>query len=162
MADLEKAKHHPEAQLWEQLDEVQAGLLSVAGSDAHMRPMTHLTNDRPRTLWFMTEKTSELTRAVGEGALAQFGVIGKDHDYHACLRGALRQSLETDVLDAFWSPVLAAWFERKEEACLLEFSIRDAMIWASAENAALFGWEILKANLGGGKPDVGVVNTVTF
>lgn len=164
MADLEKAARRPEEQLWKQLAETHAGMLGVQGSGLHMQPMAHIQDDTPRTLWFFTDRMAELTRAIGDGATAHFCLVGKDHDYYACIRGALRQHTDPERIDALWSPLVAAWYEGKDDPnlCLLEFTARDAMIWASADSAVRFGWEIVKANVAGGKPDVGVANTVTF
>ena len=159
MADLDKARSEPEEQLWEQLDDVHAGMLGVEGSGQHMQPMAPQLDREAGTIWFYTRNDSDLAKAAGGGAKAHFCVIGKDHDYHACISGPLRQTADRAKIDQFWSPVVAAWFEGgKDDPALtmLALSMEEAAIWASSSNPITFGWEIAMANLSNDQPDVGV------
>jgi general stress protein 26 len=164
MADLDKTRSAAVEQLWDELDKVHAGMLGVEGSGQHMQPMAPQLDPEGRRIWFFSRDDSDLARAAGSGAKAHFCVIGEDHDYHACLSGALRQNRDQARIDAFWSPVVAAWFEggKADPALtLLELELSDAAIWASS-NPIRFGWEIAKANVTEGEPDVGVRTHVRF
>lgn len=95
---------------------------------------------------------------VGSGATAHFCIIGKNHDYHACLSGPIVQSHSREIIDRFWNPMVAAWFEGGKddpELTLLQFTPNSADVWASTGNALAFGWEIAKANMTDAEPDVG-------
>lgn len=164
MADLEDTLEEPAEQLWEQLDDIHAGMLGVEGSGQHMQPMAPQLDRDANIIWFYSRRDSDLARAAGGGSRAHFCVIGKDHDYHACLSGTLRQVDEGAPVDRFWSPVVAAWFEGKHDPALtmLELDLEEAAIWASPSSALAFGWEILKANLTDEEPDVGVKTNISF
>lgn len=165
MADLEQARSNPEAQLWQQLEEIHAGMLGVEGSSQHMQPMAPQLERDAKTIWFFSKKSSDLVRAIGTGNRAHFCVIGKDHDYHACLSGTIVQNPDKAKIDQFWSPVVNAWFDGGKDdpdLTLLEMTLYDAAIWASSGSALTFGWEIAKANVTDSDPDVGVNTHVNF
>lgn len=165
MADLEMAREHPEKQLWDELEDVQAGMLGVVGSGQHMQPMAPQLDPAEKSIWFFTKKDTDLARAVGSGSRAHFCVLGKNHDYHACIGGTLQENKDPAKIDEFWSSMASAWFEGGRDdpdMTLLQFRLEDASVWASSTNPISFGWEIAKANLGSGEPDVGVRNEIVF
>lgn len=165
MADVEKTKQDPVGQLWEQLGEIHAGMLGVEGSAQHMQPMAPQLDPKAKTIWFFTKKSSDLVRAVGTGNRGQFCIVGKDHDYHACLSGTIKQNTSQEKVDELWSPVTNAWFENGKddpELALLEMTLYDAAIWASSSSALTFGWEIAKANITDSEPDIGVRTLINF
>ena len=165
MADLEKARSEPKEQLWDQVDDIHAGMLGVEGFGQHMQPMAPQVDRDASTIWFYTRKDSDLAKAAGDGAKAHFCVVGKSHDYHACMSGSLRQTEDRAKIDQFWSPIVEAWFEGgKDDPALtmLALSLEEAAIWASSANPITFGWEIAKANLTDDQPDVGVKTHVNF
>ena len=63
MADLEKARSEPKEQLWDQLDDVHAGVLGVEGFGQHMRPMAPQLDREAGTNWFYTRKHSDRAKA---------------------------------------------------------------------------------------------------
>lgn len=165
MADLKDAREKPADQLWDQIDDVKAGMLGVEGSGQHMQPMAPQLDRDANKIWFFTKKSSDLLKAVGDGAKAHFCVVGEHHDYHACLAGRLRENRDAAKIDEYWNPVVAAWYpEGKDDPdmTLLELSLEDAAIWASKGNPILFGWEIAKANATHEEPDLGVRNHIAF
>lgn len=164
MADLKLARGNPEAQLWEELGGVNAGMLGVEGSAQHNQPMAHQLDRENGKLWFFTRNDTDLVNAVGSGGIAHYTFIGEDHDYHACMSGPIAQRLDREKLEKFWNPIVAAWFDGKEDPALtmLELTLRDAAIWASIENPILFGWEIAKANLTDKTADAGVRNHIRW
>jgi general stress protein 26 len=165
MADLKEAKRNPEKQLWEEIEDIHAGMLGIDGSGQHMQPMAPYVDRDSRCIWFFTSRSSDLVEALGNGAKAHFTVVGEGHDYHACIAGRLTVNNDRRKIDEYWSPVVAAWYEKGKddpEVTLLQFRPLDAAIWASPSSALRFGWEIAKANLTKSEPDVGVRNHVQF
>jgi general stress protein 26 len=165
MADLKEARERPEEQLWEELEDVRAGMLGVVGSDQHMQPMAPQLDRDGGRLWFFTKKSSDLVKSLKGGDRAHFCVVGEDQDYHACLAGALRENPDPEKIEEYWGPMTAAWFEKGRddpELTLLEMELDDAAIWASSEIPIRFGWEIAKANLTDKTPDLGVRSEVRF
>ncbi|MDX2264318.1 MAG: pyridoxamine 5'-phosphate oxidase family protein [Hyphomicrobiales bacterium] len=164
MADLDKARTNPAEQFWDELERVQAGLLGLTDMRDHLQPMAPQPDRRTNSIWFFTRTSSDLFKQVGAGAKAMFCLVGRDHDYHACVMGQLRENRMDAKIDEYWSPVVAAWYDGRNdpEMTLLEMQLENGKIWASTGNSLVFGWEIAKANLTDGEPDVGVVKTVVF
>ena len=93
-------------------------------------------------------------------------MVGKDHDYHACIAGRISVRKDPVKIDEYWSSVIEAWFDHGKhdpQLTMLALEIEDAEIWASTGSKLKFGWEIAKANLNpDDEPDVGVKAHVTF
>ncbi len=158
MASIEKAKADPRGQLLDELERVNAGMLGVQGSRSHMQPMAPMVDRENGAIWFFTRQSTDLAREVGAGGTAHFCVVGKDHDYHACLSGPISQSHAREIIDRYWNSVTSAWFEGGKDdpdLVLLQFMPNEAAVWASTGSSLGFGWEIAKANITGGQPDVG-------
>ncbi|MBB4659911.1 pyridoxamine 5'-phosphate oxidase family protein [Parvularcula dongshanensis] len=167
MVDLKETREAPEKQFWEEVKKVRAGMLGVKGLPDHMQPMSPREEPEAKKLWFYLHNDSDLCKQVQAGhAEAHFCVVGKDHDYHACAKGTLRENKDPAKVDQFWDPIVAAWFEHGKEdprMTLIEMTLEHAAIWGSTDSSTRFGWEIAKSNLMDDKvPDVGVRTDVTF
>jgi general stress protein 26 len=158
MADISKTKSDPLQQLWDVLGDVHAGMLGVEDSGQHMQPMAPFIEKETNSIWFFTRTDSDLINAARTGNRAHFCVISKDHDYHACLAGAIDEVKSREHIDKYWSAPVAAWFEGGKDdpsLTMLQLKLDDVAIWASTNSTLKFGWEIAKANLTGKEPDLG-------
>ena len=165
MGHTRKTDEQPEKQLWEQLDQVRAGMLGIEGSHAHMQPMAHQADkDGAARLWFFTSRSGDLFRELGNGAHAHFCLVGKNQDYHACLMGDLHETADRSKIDEYWNDHVAAWWSSKNDpdVVLLTFDLMDAAIWASTKNPIRYAWEIQTAKNSGKEPDVGARAHVDF
>jgi general stress protein 26 len=165
MADLDLARTDPEKLLWRELRDVRAGMLGVEQSYEHMQPMSHHADLTRRTLWFLTRKDTDLVERLPQGARAHFVIISKEQDFHACMSGVLVEQRDEEMLDEMWGRVAASWYDGGREdpnLAMLALKLDNAAIWASTSSSIAFAWEIAKANVTGGAPDVGVRNEVTF
>ncbi|MDF0600332.1 pyridoxamine 5'-phosphate oxidase family protein [Psychromarinibacter sp. C21-152] len=166
MADTDRTRTDATGQLFDELERVHAGMLGVDGSGRHMQPMTHFLDRDARCLRFITASDTDLVAEIGLGAQAQFCVIGKDHDFYACLKGPVTVSEDREKLDELWSSVAEAWFEDGREdtkVTLLEMPVAEAAVWSSTGSTLTFAWEIAKANVADGKtPDVGEHKIIDF
>lgn len=165
MTDIAKTKSDPLQQLWDVLTDVHAGMLGVEGSGQHMQPMAPYVEKETNSVWFYTKTDTDLVKAVRAGDRAHFCVISKDHDYHACLAGAINEVNSRVHVEKFWSPVVSAWFEGGKDdplLTMLQLKLDDVGIWASTSSSVKFGWEIAKANMTGTEPDVGYHTTLSL
>jgi general stress protein 26 len=168
MVNLTDARRAPERQLFDEIGRIHAGLLGLRGSPDHLQPMAPHADPDTRRIYFFTKADTELARQVigaGAGAEALFCVIGKDHDYHACISGRLSRTQDRAVIDKYWNRVAAAWFDGGKDdpqLTVLQFDPVDASIWASTDSSLRFGWEIAKANITESEPDLGVRVEVRF
>ena len=84
-------------------------------------------------LWIFTAKDHDLTRAMGQSSRAIASYSAKGHDLFASLRGSLQIDNDPRVIDRLWSPIVAEWYEGKDDPklALLRFDVEDAKIWLS-------------------------------
>lgn len=166
MASFSDARENPAAQLWDEIDHIHAGMLGLMGSDMHMQPMAPNADRKRNMIWFYTKTDSHLVQSLRPGSRAHFCVVGKDHDYHACLSGTLTEIKDPAKIDEYWNSVVAAWYEGGKsdpKLTMIALSLDDGEIWASTDSTLKFGWEIAKANLDPEKtPDVGVHRQLRF
>ncbi len=167
MSDLKKARENPEALFWDEVEDVNAGMLGVEGSGQHMQPMSPYCDPEAGSIWFFTEKNSDLLSAIGAtGGKAVFTIVSKNRHFFACATGALIENLDQAKLEEYWNPVAAAWYsEGKDDPNLtmLQLKLEDASIWASSGNPFAFAWRIAKGNFSDDPPeDMGERNHFRF
>ncbi|MEM8579441.1 MAG: pyridoxamine 5'-phosphate oxidase family protein [Pseudomonadota bacterium] len=157
--------HHHELkdEFWDRLEDISAGMLSTLAAPA--RPMAHIVRDDDEgLLWFITAKGTDIAEAAAQGSAATHMVACPKGKLFATVEGTLSGVDDAKVLDDIWSPTAAAWFEdgREDEAiCLVKFTPRTAEVWLT-DGSAKFLYEVAKANLTDGTPDVGAHGTLTF
>lgn len=167
MTDLHKTRHEPIRQLFDILDDTHAVMTGLDQTGHSMQPMAPQVDKDRRGIWFFTKRDSEMGAAIAShvSSRARICVISPDHDYHACISGAMSEETDRSLIDQFWSPAVSAWFEHGKEdpnLTLLRFDAYEADIWASSGSAIRFGWEIAKANLTSEEPDVGESTHIVF
>jgi len=165
VVDLNLTKTDPIEQFWQQVEDATAGMLGLEDNGLHFQPMSPHADRANAQIWFFAKKSSELVTSVGQGRRAQFIVIGPDHDFHASATGTLEQIHDPEVIDRYWSVITSAWFEggkTNPNLIMLRLSLKDASIWASANNPVVFGWQIAKASLSSAEPDIGMKAEIRF
>ena len=126
-----------EEKFWDALKDSPFIMLGVEGArDGATQPMTAVFEDADRDaglLWIFTAKDHDLTRAMGESNRAIASYSAKDHGLFASLRGALQIVNDSATIDRLWSPVVAEWYEGKDDPklALVRFDVEDAKIWLS-------------------------------
>jgi general stress protein 26 len=126
-----------EDKFWSALKHSPFVMLGVEGTrDGATQPMTVNFEDQDReagVLWIFTAKDQDLTRAIGQSNRAIGSYSAKDHGLFASLRGTLRIDNDRATIDRLWSPVVAEWYEGKDdpELALVRFDVEDAKIWLS-------------------------------
>ncbi|MGD9801979.1 MAG: pyridoxamine 5'-phosphate oxidase family protein [Hyphomicrobiaceae bacterium] len=163
MVDITKTRQQPIEQFWEMTEDIRAGMLGVEGSGQHMQPMHPNCEREGRNIWFFVKKDADLVQAIGSGGHGHFCVIGRDHDYHACVSGRLTVENNSAMIDRFWNSATAAWFKGKDdpELTLVKMELDDGVAWGSV-GTVKFGWEVLKANMSEHDPDVGARTHFSF
>jgi general stress protein 26 len=165
VADLTKTRDAPREQLFDELARVRAGMLGIVASGRGSVPMAPHLERETRRIFFFTRRGSHLVTSIGQGAQAEFTLVGKDNDYYASLTGPIVQSADSAAIDRHWSAMASAWFpggRDDPELTLLEFTPNQAEVWASTDSTAVFAWEVTKALVSGSEPDVGVTAKIDF
>ena len=126
-----------EEKFWKALKDSPFIMIGVEGTrDGATQPMTVNFEDKDReegVLWIFTAKDHDLTRAMGQSNRAIGSYSGKGHDLFASLRGTLEVRNDRETIDRLWSPVVAEWYEGKDDAklALVRFDVENAKIWLS-------------------------------
>ena len=126
-----------EQDFWKALKHSPFIMLGVEGTrDGATQPMTVNFEDQDResgVLWIFTAKDHDLTRAMGQSNRAIASYVAKGHDLFASLRGALRIDNDPATIDRLWSPIVAEWYEGKDDPkmALVRFDVDNAKIWKS-------------------------------
>lgn len=157
MADVKTLHENPREQFWEHLSDVRFVMLGSPVAEQHMQPMAPQIDRDNETIWFYTNQTSDLVKAVREQT-SKVHMCVTEKDYQACLHGSLIEHRDPAKIDQYWSAMVAAWFEKGKDdpdLTMLCFTPYDAAIWASTANPITFAYEIGKANLTDDMPDVG-------
>jgi general stress protein 26 len=124
---------------WKSLKAQRTVMLGLEGiEDNHTRPMTAVFEDDASPIWFFTSVDNAMVKAQElEGrAIATFA--SKGHDLFATIHGSLAQERDHGVVDRFWSPFVAAWYEGKDDPklAMLRLDAERAEIWLN--DASLF------------------------
>lgn len=155
MADLNQT-------FWNRLGDCRTGMLSATAAPA--APMSHYVDAEHRALWFITAKGTDLGKAADGTSKAQYIVSDDDAQLYTRIDGTLTTVNDPAKLDELWSVFAAAWFEggkKDDDVQLIRMDLSEAEVWSTGGKLSFF-YEIAKANLGGGKPDVGQHGTLRF
>ena len=126
-----------EEKFWKALEDSPFLMLGVEGTrDGATQPMTANFEVQDRdagVVWIFTARDHDLTRAMGQSNRALASYSGKGHDLFASLRGTLEMVNDRATIDRLWSPVVAEWYEGKDDPklALIRFDIENAKIWLS-------------------------------
>ncbi|GLQ20808.1 pyridoxamine 5'-phosphate oxidase family protein [Algimonas porphyrae] len=168
MADLSQFETNPQTQLLEEIKGARCVMLGSPNADEHMQPMSPQIDDKsiedvsqgaPSVIYFYSDRTSDLGRAVlaKPGATVRACHIGSD--YQACVEGEIYPvEADTALIERFWNPVVASWYPDGQDdpkMLMLRLDIDNAAVWASTGNPLKFVYETAKANLTDTQPDLG-------
>ena len=168
MANLSKFETDPRTQLIEELKGARCVMLGSPNPDEHLQPMSpQIDSDTieavkagdEAAIYFFSDNTSDLGRAVIASSGATVEAVHIDKDYQASIKGRI-EVVERDagLIDRFWNPIVASWYPGGQDdpkMLMLRFTPDVASIWASTGNPLKFFYETTKANLTDTQPDVG-------
>jgi len=122
---------------WDALEDSPVVMLGLAGvDDAHTQPMTaQFDEDLPNRIYFYTKKDNRLVKGMSATHAAVLNFAAKGHDLFACIHGTLTVDNDPQVIDKFWMPTVAAWYEKGKEdpnLAMLRFDCGNAEIWTAS------------------------------
>jgi general stress protein 26 len=164
MADLKTFNENPQRQLLEEIKGSRCVMLGNPAPGAHMQPMAPQVDADAGVIYFYSDNTSDLGKAVLKGG-AIVHMCHMESDYQACVKGSLTATNDRAIIDRFWNPIVDAWYPGGKDdpkMLLLRFDPIDAAIWASDKNPLTFAYEIAKANITDEEPDLGKMKNVAM
>ncbi len=162
MANLKKFEENPQRQLLEEIKGTRCVMLGSPDQDQHMQPMAPQVDEDAGIIYFYSDNTSELGKAVLKSPCIVH-MCHIDGDYQACVRGTLHPYQDKSTIDKFWSPMVDAWYPGGKDdpkMLMLKFVPHDAAIWASDKSTIGVMFEVAKANIKDETPDLGKTKQV--
>jgi general stress protein 26 len=126
-----------EKKFWDALKSDRTMMLGLDGvEDGHARPMTAQAENDAGPIWFFTAIDNAIVANLGRGNRAIATFTAKDHDLFASIKGNLSVDNDRATIDRLWNPVVAAWYEGKDEPkiALLRLDAEDAEIWLNGSS----------------------------
>lgn len=123
-----------EAKFWKELEDSPFMMLGVEGArGGATQPMTAHFEEGEGPIWFFTAKDHDIVQALQQSDQAIAAYASKGHDLYASIRGRLVAEENRAVVDRFWNPITAQWYEGKDDPklILLRLDPSDAKIWIS-------------------------------
>ncbi len=148
--------------LWTRLDDVRAAMLDAGGG--RFVPMSPYADRDEGAIWFITAEGTDVAYAAEAGAHASLLIAESGANLYADIDGDLSAVKDDAKLRELWNPIASTWFEEgidDPDIRLVKMTPRKAEMWAT-DGAAGFLYEIAKAKLTDGQPDMGTHGTVTF
>ena len=115
--------------LWDELKGRSFAFVGRVDDASGDVPMTlHADEDSRNAVWIFTKQSNDIS--VGGTAMAR--IMSRKQDFFARLDGLLVEEHDERIIDHFWSPQIAAWYEGGRddpELCVMRLEIGAAEIW---------------------------------
>jgi general stress protein 26 len=125
-----------EERFWKALRSDMTVMLGLDGvEDGHTRPMTAQVEGERPPIWFFTARDNALVQKLARPSRAIASFAAKDHQLFATLHGTLAVDTDRAVIDRFWNPFIAAWYEGGKDdpkLAMLRLDAERAQIWENA------------------------------
>lgn len=146
---------------WDEFKDVRAAMLAVG--DARHVPMSPYPDREAGLIWFITAEGTDIVDAAAAGAAEASLIVTGNGSFHARIDGRASLSEDRTKLEELWNPIADAWFDGIDDpdVRLLRLAPATAEFWTTS-GAVGFMFQIAKANLTGGEPDIGDHFRLTF
>lgn len=152
------SKEHKE-KIWNLIKDLKVGMLTTQdGEDLRARPMSLVQDAYDGTIWFFTKRSAEKSYEIKDEHHVSLSFSDHNDGVYVSLSGRARLTQDANLIDQFWNPFVAAWFEGGKDdpdVALLEIKIYKGEHWESEDSKVFQLFEIAKANLTEGPPDIG-------
>lgn len=147
------------AEVFAYIADVRTGMVGLNGR--HL-PMSHTVLDD--ALYFMTARGTDVAAAGDTRATGHYIICSDAEGFYADITGRFAPVTDRARIDALWSPLASAWFDKGRDdpdLRVVVFHPARAEVWTSA-SAPVFFFQIAKANLTGTPPDAGDTAVILF
>jgi general stress protein 26 len=149
--------------LWQAIEMLGAGMLSLTKSGLHAQPMIAVAERRRKRLWFIARSDTDLVRTIGDGGACMFTLQGQD--LLASVAGELSIVHDRRRMGRYWSAKVAAWLPEGPTdpgLVLLRMDCVDAELWMSGLGLTKFAWEIAWSGAYPKRPELGARAAATL
>ena len=152
------SRKHKE-KIWDYIEDIKVGMLVTEDEqDLRARPMHIVQDEYDGTIWFFTKKSAEKIDEVKDKHRVCLSFSDNEDNVHVSLSGFAHLTQDKALIDKFWNPFVAAWFEGgkdSDDVALLEIKIYKGEHWDSEDSKVVQLYQIAKANVTDEQPDMG-------
>jgi len=140
--------------IWNLINEIKVGMLVTkeANEDegVRARPMSLVQDAYDGTLFFYTSKIASKAFEIEDDREVCLTFSNPKDNTYVSLTGKARVSEDKDLIDRYWNPWVAAWFENGKDdpdLAMLKVKISKGEHWDSKNNKFVHLFEVAKANV---------------
>ena len=140
--------------IWNLIKDIKVGMLVTKedNEDESMRgrPMSLVQDAYDGTLYFYTSKTASKAFEVEHDRDVCLTFSSPSDNVYVSLTGKAKVSTDRELIDKYWNPFVAAWFENGKDnpdLAILIVKINKGEHWDSTTNKLVQVFEIAKSNI---------------
>jgi len=140
--------------IWDLIKDIKVGMLVTKETNEEdsmsARPMSLVQDAYDGTLYFYTSKNASKVYEVEQDRDVCLTFSSPTENVYVSLTGKARISNDRELIDKYWNPYVAAWFENGKdnpEVAMLIIKISKGEHWDSTTNKLVQTFEILKSNV---------------
>jgi len=140
--------------IWNLIKDIKVGMLVTKETNEEdsirARPMSLVQDAYDGTLYFYTSKNASKAFEVEQDRDVCLTFSSPSDNVYVSLTGKGRISNDKDLIDKYWNPYVAAWFENGKEnpeVSILIVKISKGEHWDSTTNKLVQTFEIVKSNV---------------
>lgn len=145
--------------IWNYIEKIKVGMMVTEdGQDMRARPMHIVQKDYDGRLWFFTRASAEKVTETKQDRHVCISFSDPHDGVYVSMSGTARLTQNQDLIDKYWNPFVAAWFEEGRddpEVALLEIKVHKGEHWDSKDSKVVQLYEVAKANMTEKEPDLG-------
>ncbi|SHM30263.1 General stress protein 26 [Cyclobacterium lianum] len=149
--------------IWNLIKDIKVGMLVTKTTETdeslRARPMSLVQDAYDGTLFFYTSKSDAKAFEIANDTDTCLTFSNPKDNVYVSLSGKGNITKDKELIDKYWNPFVAAWFENGKEdpdLAMLEIKIHKGEHWDSKNNKLVQLFEIAKSNLKPSEtPDLG-------
>lgn len=151
--------------LTELIGDIHIAMLTTVDGDGHLnsRPMGRQQVDDDATLWFVTERDSDVVSQIETNS--HVGVTLSSSDVWISIDGDAEIVIDPERAERLWNPMTDAWMPqgpRDPSVVLIKIDAHTGQYWDTPGSRVATALSLVKAKLTGERADVGESDTVTL
>ena len=154
--------------VWSRVAGIRFAMLTTVDLDGSLtaRPMTTVQKEFSGDLWFFTSRSSPPALAVAANPIVGVQYTNPSDDVYVSLSGDARLEHDRARMEAFWSPMVKAWFPQgidDPDLVMLRIDVHKAEYWDVKESKPVQLFKMARAALTGKPPtDLGEHRTIAM
>jgi general stress protein 26 len=151
----------------ELIKDIRIAMLSTVTPEGSItsRPMATQDAEFKGELLFLTRQESSKTDDIALQSQATLNYVDSKNYRFVCLSGRAALSKDRATIHELWNPLYKAWFPEGEgdpQITVIRVTVDHAEYWEAPANAAVRGYQLLKAAVTKGGSQVGEHQEVTL